>query len=112
MAGWPISQEGDLKYGVSDANLTLRNMEYIWLANFTGCPAISCPAGYAEPVKGNGSVPVGIMGMGEWGSEDELIEWGRECEGWLNEKYEGGRVRPKGWEDVLKLAEGEGRGTS
>jgi hypothetical protein len=34
---------------------SLRSMEYVYLANFTGNPAISCPMGYA------GSVPVGLM---------------------------------------------------
>jgi Asp-tRNA(Asn)/Glu-tRNA(Gln) amidotransferase A subunit family amidase len=104
--GWPIEQEADLKYGMSDTNLSLRNMEYIWLANFAGCPAISCPVGYVAPKKGTGDVPIGIMGMGEWGSEDALIEWGRDAERWLNEEYPGGRKRPGAWEDVLENAKG------
>jgi len=80
-------------------------MEYVWLANFTGCPAINCPVGYIDPVKGKGKIPVGITGMGEWGSEDVLIEWGREAESYLNnEALSGGRQRPANWEDVLDLA--------
>ncbi|PGH28186.1 hypothetical protein AJ80_00076 [Polytolypa hystricis UAMH7299] len=71
--------EADLVRGVSDTDSSLRSMEYVYLANFTGCPAISCPMGYAEGTK----VPVGIMGMGEWGSEEALIEWGKDGEGVL-----------------------------
>lgn len=106
MPGWPIANNpGDLSYGVSDGNHSIRNMEYVWLANFTGCPAINCPVGYVTPVKGKGMIPVGITGMGEWGSEDVLIEWGREAETYLNNEAEGGgRQRPANWEDILDLA--------
>lgn len=104
IAGWPIEREGDLKYGISDGNLSIRNMEYIWLANFTGCPAISCPVGYISPARGSGDIPVGFHAMGEWGSEDALIEWGRDAEKWLNEMYAGGRKHPAVWEDVLENA--------
>jgi Asp-tRNA(Asn)/Glu-tRNA(Gln) amidotransferase A subunit family amidase len=104
MAGWPIEQENDLKYGANNANLSIRNMEYVWLANFTGCPALSCPVGYVEPKKGTGDIPIGFMGMGEWGSEDALIEWGRDVERWLNEEYPGGRRRPISWENILEKA--------
>jgi Asp-tRNA(Asn)/Glu-tRNA(Gln) amidotransferase A subunit family amidase len=107
MAGWPIANEADLKYGVTDGNASIRNMEYVWLANFSGCPAISCPVGYAEPAKGNGKIPVGLMAMGEWGSEDSLIAWGKEAEQWLHEVYPGGRQRPANWEDVMANAKGK-----
>ncbi|TPX19409.1 hypothetical protein DIZ76_017198 [Coccidioides immitis] len=81
IAGWQISPGGaDLTHGVSDVNTSLRTMEYVYLANFSGCPAISCPMGYAEDTK----LPVGIMGMSEWGSEWALIEWGRDGEGLLD----------------------------
>jgi Asp-tRNA(Asn)/Glu-tRNA(Gln) amidotransferase A subunit family amidase len=101
---WPIAHDGDLKYGFTDGNFSIRNMEYAWLANFSGCPAISCPVGYVDPVKGKGKVPIGLMAMGEWGSEDALIGWGRDTEKWLNEVYPGGRQRPANWEDVVALA--------
>jgi Asp-tRNA(Asn)/Glu-tRNA(Gln) amidotransferase A subunit family amidase len=106
MAGWPIANEGDLKHGVTDGNTSIRNMEYVWLANFTGNPAISCPIGYVDAVKGQGAIPVGLMAMGEWGSEDALIAWGKEAETWLNEEYPGGRQRPANWEDVIGNAKG------
>lgn len=101
MAGWPIKSEGDLKHGFTDGNTSIRNMEYVWLANFCGNPAISCPVGYIDPVKGSGKIPVGIMAMGEWGSEDALIEWGKECEVYLRDVVVGGRQRPANWEDVV-----------
>ncbi|KAK5144968.1 hypothetical protein LTR04_001424, partial [Oleoguttula sp. CCFEE 6159] len=73
-AGWHISGgKGDLKYGVSDGNMSVRNMEYVWLANFTGLPSLSLPVGYADPVQGEGKIPIGLMGMAEWGSDDALI---------------------------------------
>jgi len=101
-AGWHISGgAADLKYGVSDANMTMRSMEYVWLANFTGCPALSIPVGYVDAVEGEGKIPVGLMGMGEWGSEDVLIEWGKDGEGWLGGED---RKRPENWVDVVGLA--------
>ncbi|KAH7138447.1 glutamyl-tRNA amidotransferase-like protein subunit A [Dendryphion nanum] len=99
-AGWPIGA-GELAYGVSDANTQIRNMEYVWLANFVGTPCIQVPVGYAEAVQGEGKVPVGMSGMGEWGSEDLLLEFGSDAEKWLNEGSGGGRLKPKGWVDVL-----------
>lgn len=99
-AGWPIG-DGELSHGMSDGNTQVRNMEYVWLANFTGVPCIQFPVGYVEPVKGNGKIPVGMMGHGEWGSEDELIEFGYDGEEWMTRGYEGGRRRPEGWVDVL-----------
>ena len=98
-AGWPIG-DGELAYGMSDANTQLRNMEYVWLANFTGVPCIQFPVGFVQG-KGEGRVPVGLMGHGEWGSESGLVEFGFEGERWVGEGLVGGRVRPKGWVDVL-----------
>ncbi|KAJ9656031.1 hypothetical protein H2201_008674 [Coniosporium apollinis] len=104
-AGWHIQGgQGDLKYGVSDGNMSIRSMEYVWMANFCGVPALTCPVGCVEPVEGEGGIPVGLMGMGEWGSEDALIEWGYDGEAWLNEGLPGGRKRPESWVDVLDLA--------
>jgi len=103
-AGWPI-KDGELAYGMSDGNMQLRNMEYVWLANFTGVPCIQFPVGFVEgsggKEHGKGKVPVGLMGHGEWGCEDALVEFGFEGEKWLGEGYKGGRLRPEGWVDVL-----------
>jgi hypothetical protein len=41
------------------------------------------------------------MGMGIWGSEEGLIEWGFEGERYLNDVLEGGRPVPPNWTDVL-----------
>ena len=110
--GWHISGgAGDLKHGVSDGSKSVRTMEYVWLANFTGLPSLTAPAGYADPVQGEGKIPVGLMATGEWGSEDALIEWGREAEAWLNEQVEGGRRRPETWVDTLALAQQGGKTT-
>ena len=85
--------------------MQIRNMEYAWLANFAGCPALSAPVAYLDPVAGAvGVVPVSLMGMAEWGGEDELIAFGYDVEAWLAEGLEGGRVRSGNWVDVLKLA--------
>jgi Asp-tRNA(Asn)/Glu-tRNA(Gln) amidotransferase A subunit family amidase len=112
-AGWQIENgEAELKGGVSDADKSVRSMEYIWLANFTGCPAISIPIGFtkkedSEGKEGTGAVnfPVGLMGMGEWGNETGLLDWAQEAEKFLKAEGEGD-WRPKGeWVDVFKLAE-------
>lgn len=64
----------DLSHGIMDAVTSTRSMEYVWLANFTGCPAISFPAGYID---GSG-IPVGVMAMGEWGCEEKLLRFVRD----------------------------------
>jgi Asp-tRNA(Asn)/Glu-tRNA(Gln) amidotransferase A subunit family amidase len=102
--GWPIKSPADLKYGVTDGDMSIRSMEYVWLANFTGCPCLQIPVGYAKATKGDGIVPIGMMAMGEWGSEDELIEWGFEGEKYLNEVVQGGRPRSAAWFDVIEEA--------
>lgn len=103
-AGWPF-QPQDLTYGVSDGNMQIRNMEYAWLANFCGCPALSAPVGFLEPREGYGKgvVPVGLMGMGEWGCEDGLVGLGYDLEEWLQGNLRGGRARARGWEDVFGM---------
>jgi len=100
-AGWPI-EEADLACGMSNANMTLKNMEYVWLANFTGLPCIQFPVGYVDGIKGSGKVPIGLSGQGEWGSEDALIDFGYDGEAWLNHGLEGGKPMPEGWVDVLR----------
>ncbi|KAI2463756.1 amidase signature enzyme [Annulohypoxylon bovei var. microspora] len=104
-AGWKI-HPGDQAYGFSDGNATIRNMMYIWLANSTGCPAVSAPVGYVDAEVGEGKLPVGLMAMGEWGSEEQLLAWARETEGYLNGVSEGGRYRPRDWADVVEIAKG------
>ncbi|KAK4136831.1 amidase signature enzyme [Trichocladium antarcticum] len=103
LAGWPI-HPGDQRYGCSDGNLSIRNMTFAWLANTSGCPAVSFPGGYVAPVQGEGVLPVGVMAMGEWGAEEQLLGVAGEVEGYLNEVYPGGRRRPEEWADVIGLA--------
>lgn len=102
-AGWKTSP-GDEAYGFSDGNLTVRMMMYIWLANSTGCPALSAPVGYAAPEQGEGKLPIGLMAMGEWGAEEQLLAWAADAERYLNDGLEGGRVRPAEWANVVGLA--------
>ncbi|KAG7293422.1 hypothetical protein NEMBOFW57_003472 [Staphylotrichum longicolle] len=114
IAGWPI-KPGDDAYGCFDGNLSMRNMTFAWLANTSGCPAVSFPAGYVDAEQGEGPLPVGLMAMGEWGEEERLLAFAREREGFLNEVYPGGRRRPEEWADVIALAreeagKGQGKG--
>lgn len=102
LAGWPI-EIADLKYGVSDANTSTRNMEYVWLANFSGCPSLQGPVGYKD-LGDKGSIPIGMMGMGQWGADEEVISWGYDLERWLNEGLENGRKKPKNWVNVFSIA--------
>ena len=82
-------------------------MEYVWLANFSGCPALTGPMGYAATKEDGGeregSVPVGVMAMGEWGSEEALLGFGFEMERFLGD----GRRRAEVGVDVLGRATGE-----
>ena len=81
--------------------MQVRNMEFAWLANFVGCPALSAPVGFLEGE--GGKVPVGLMGMGEWGGEEGCLGFGYDLETFL----EGDRVRPGNWVDVMELAKKE-----
>lgn len=103
-AGWKI-HPGDQAYGFSDGNATIRTMMYIWLANATGCPAVSAPVGYIDAEVGEGKLPVGLMAMGEWGAEEQLLAWAKDAEAYLNTVREGGRFRSKDWADVVEIAQ-------
>lgn len=113
-AGWPIRSKSELKYGISDGNTTLKTMEYVWMGNFCGLPGLTIPVGFVgaegsekdgeeagEEVEGR--IPVGMMGMGEWTTEEELLSWGVDCE-----NVGGDRLgRPPGWVDVVGRAREE-----
>ncbi|ROT39537.1 amidase [Sodiomyces alkalinus F11] len=105
--GWR-RDEGDAEAGFTDVNASIRNMIYIFLANLTGCPAVSVPVGYANAFGGskNGTrrLPIGMHAMAEWGGEEQLLEFAREAEVYLNTKVPGGRVIPEGWVDVAEAA--------
>ncbi|KKF93240.1 Fatty acid amide hydrolase [Ceratocystis platani] len=113
-AGWPIRSETELKHGLNDGDTTLVSMQYTWLANFCGLPAISLPAGYVVP-EGEvdagrvadehtlGKIPVGFMCAGEWGSEHALMRLGFDVE----DLFAKTRTRAQAWEDVMQLAKEE-----
>jgi Asp-tRNA(Asn)/Glu-tRNA(Gln) amidotransferase A subunit family amidase len=104
LPGWSITRGAlDLKYGVSDANMSTRNMEYVWVANLCGCPCLQAPVGYIDADDG-AVLPVGLMGMTEWGADEEAIGWGYDVEKWLHDGLEGGRQLPKVWVNVLDVA--------
>lgn len=104
--------EGDEAYGFTDGNRTIRSMLFVWLSNMSGCPSVTVPVGYAEADKGQGNLPVGMLGMGMWGEEERCLAWASEGERYLREGG-GGRVRPEGWVDVIALAKkGETNGAS
>ncbi|ETN42824.1 uncharacterized protein HMPREF1541_01982 [Cyphellophora europaea CBS 101466] len=100
-AGWKIAQESDLKTpGFMDGDRSLRCMEYVYLANFVGAPAISVPMGYNDE-----GMPMGLMAMAEWANEEQLLGFGRQAEGCLGEE---GVRRPKGdgrWVDALEISQ-------
>jgi len=117
LPGWHIDGgEADLARGLSDGKTSVRNMEYVWLANFVGCPSINCPAGYDR----DSSVPIGLMAMSEWGTEEDLIDFARDGEAILDlpankppsesqdaSKSKGLRVpsaKDSNWEDIIALA--------
>ncbi|KAK4091788.1 amidase [Purpureocillium lilacinum] len=103
LVGWPRTP-GDDSRGLNDANTTLRNMMYIFLANMTGTPSLSAPVGYVEPDQGEGKLPIGLLATGEWGSEEQLLSWAAEAEEYLHDVYEDGRRRPDAWLDAISLA--------
>ncbi|KAK2594555.1 hypothetical protein QQS21_007727 [Conoideocrella luteorostrata] len=106
IAGWP-RHPGDEAHGMNDANVTFRNMMYIFLANLTGTPSVSVPVGYATPTQGEGKVPIGLLATGEWGSEEQLLGFAGEAEEYLHTTSDEGRRRPDAWLDVMALANGE-----
>ena len=108
-AGWRIGRpEVDLKSGISDGDTTQATMEYAWMANFLGVPALSVPVGFvgAEGENGageevdEGGIPVGLMGMREWTGEEGLLEWGVHVETVGADR----RRRPGIWVDVIERA--------
>ncbi|KAF5680790.1 amidase [Fusarium heterosporum] len=106
MIGWPVVP-GDEVYGMSDTNKTTLNMLYVFLANLTGTPSLSAPAGYVDPDQGEGKLPIGLMATGEWGSEEQLLAWASDTEEYLHNATESGRRRPNDWLDVADLVKEE-----
>lgn len=83
-----------LSAGVSDTNKSVQSMRYVFLANFIGTPSLSAPVGYLD-----NNIPVGLMGLAEWGREEDLFGWGKDV---ANGFAKGsGRKRGEVWADVL-----------
>lgn len=97
-AGWKIAKSSDITdgYGISNSDMTLRTMEYTCFGNWVGTPAITCPVGYSKD-----KIPVGIMALGEWGSEDQLIRFGKVHEGFLGPSGVRRPTQEGCWVDVL-----------
>ena len=106
MAGRKI-HPGDLAYGVSNGNEQLRSIENAWLANFTGCPAISIPIGKIKSSGEDGGLPVGLMGMSAWGKEDLLFKWAEDLVDNDGGTLTAGTERPPAWVDLVGLAKKE-----
>ncbi len=92
--GWEIHQD-DARFGLSDGNVCWNSTRYTWLANFSGIPPVQFPIGYASAPCGSGKLPVGAMGMGQWGCKEPLLGLAKEAETYLCEVSPDGRLRPQ-----------------
>ncbi|KAL9548312.1 hypothetical protein PS6_006672 [Mucor atramentarius] len=61
-------------YGMSNAKLTIRSMIFCMLANLTGIPGLSVPAGF------NKGMPIGLQFMARWWNEALLCRIAKTCE--------------------------------
>lgn len=115
--GLPIEKESqEMKWGVNDGDRTMESMEYAWLGNFCGLPGLSLPMGFVPPKGKNGSkkagkeegageIPVGLMAMGEWCSEEGLLQFGKVVEGIIHAEA---KDQQKGTVKLMRRPEGEG----
>lgn len=80
-------------YGMSNAKLTVDTVFYCMLANLTGVPAVSVPAGF------HGGMPIGLQFMAAWWNEALLCRIAKACE-----RIPGiERKRPDNWFSVEDL---------
>ncbi|KAK5091259.1 hypothetical protein LTR05_001440 [Lithohypha guttulata] len=100
-AGLKVRKPSDVTdgYGAADPDTELRSMEFTCFGNWVGAPAITCPVGYTKD-----SLPIGIMALGEWGSEEQLIQFARKHEGFLEAEGVRRPMRDGNWIDVLAQA--------
>lgn len=146
-AGWRI-ESGALAYGITNANQQLRNMEYVWLANFSKSVmfvhdfvaiALKCiirwlssdhissrlhrpcaghqghrqdshrPNGHGRMVQRRPAHrirvrPASLKPLHTYVDPTNPFTIRYDCEAYLNDSYPNGRVRPRNWTDILKLA--------
>lgn len=102
--GWRIkNHKKEERFGISDGDTTLETMAYVWMANFCGVPSLVCPVGFAAAEgTGDENVPVGMMGMAEWGAEEELLQWGLDTEALSGD--DSVKRRPPIWIDIIARA--------
>lgn len=91
----PTIQEGTLPDGASDVEQTMRIMRFAPVANFTGLPAISVPAGYDQS-----GLPIGLQFIGRPWEEGLLLRLAYAAETLVERKV------PSMYSDLLP----EGRG--
>ncbi|KAK6333518.1 hypothetical protein TWF718_011326 [Orbilia javanica] len=87
--------ESHLKHGVSDADSSIRSMKYVSIGNFVGAPATNSLVGYDDET----NLPVSLMGLAEWGKEEDLLGWSAE----VAQATGLVRKRPENWVDALAL---------
>lgn len=61
-------------HGMSNAKWTMKTMAYCTLANLTGIPAVSVPAGF------HGAMPISVQFMATWWNEALLCRIAKACE--------------------------------
>jgi len=74
-----------LSYGDIDATVASDALRFIQLANLTGVPAVTVPAGYD-----NNNLPIGLQFIAKWYDEATLLRISKSCEEILGN----GRRRP------------------
>ena len=108
-ASWQIERpKMDLKSGLSDENTTQSTMEYTWMINFLSIPALSVSVGFMGVEGENGigvetderNISVGLIKMGEWASEESLLDWTAHAEVIKADR----RRKPEIWVDVIERA--------
>jgi Asp-tRNA(Asn)/Glu-tRNA(Gln) amidotransferase A subunit family amidase len=73
----PIIAPATLPHGLSDLSSTFEIMRFAFVANLSGLPAISIPAGYTKS-----GLPIGFQLMARPWQEHELIEAAQVAEQW------------------------------
>lgn len=89
----PEIPEKALKYGMCNVKLTNQAMKYCTLANLSGIPAVTVPAGF------HNDIPVGLQFMSAWWNEALLCRIAKACERAPGVE----RKRPEHWFAVDEL---------